>query len=311
MNERFERPTRTATTAAGRGLLDPLREFLARPAKRFRGRVAELSFEAAGGVGPVGAELGAAVELIHSGSLAIDDIQDGSAERRGAPALHVLHGVPLAINAGGWLYFAGLERIAFATMPDATAGLVLARAISMLRRCHEGQALDMESRAHELPASAVPVLVAEITRMKTASLFELAAEVGARVAHAQPPVVAALVGLASAIGTALQILDDVSGVASPRRRAKGLEDARLGRATWPWALMAAGDPVLFDQAAALAAANRHEELLALLARQETSGRARATLLVGDALVAARTALGRAPALDQLADEVDRLLRSFD
>jgi geranylgeranyl diphosphate synthase, type II len=40
------------------------------------------------------------IELLHNALLIHDDIQDGSDERRGAPTLHELHGMPLALNAG-------------------------------------------------------------------------------------------------------------------------------------------------------------------------------------------------------------------
>jgi geranylgeranyl diphosphate synthase type II len=41
-----------------------------------------------------------AIELLHNAQLIHDDIEDGSDQRRGAPTLHTMHGVPLAINAG-------------------------------------------------------------------------------------------------------------------------------------------------------------------------------------------------------------------
>jgi len=47
-----------------------------------------------------------AIELLHNALLIHDDIEDESEERRGRPALHQLHGIPLAINAAGdgaWL----------------------------------------------------------------------------------------------------------------------------------------------------------------------------------------------------------------
>jgi geranylgeranyl diphosphate synthase, type II len=40
------------------------------------------------------------IELLHNALLVHDDIEDASDERRGAPTLHAMHGVPLAINAG-------------------------------------------------------------------------------------------------------------------------------------------------------------------------------------------------------------------
>ncbi len=42
----------------------------------------------------------AAIELLHNAFLVHDDVEDASLLRRGRPTLHVIHGVPLAINAG-------------------------------------------------------------------------------------------------------------------------------------------------------------------------------------------------------------------
>jgi len=50
-----------------------------------------------------------AIELLHNALLIHDDIQDGSEIRRGRPALHVLHGIPLAINAGDGLFLLSLR----------------------------------------------------------------------------------------------------------------------------------------------------------------------------------------------------------
>lgn len=288
----------------------PVDEFLARPGKRFRARLVELSFAAAGGRGRIGRELGAAIELIHAGSLIIDDIEDASTERRGGPALHIAQGLPLALNAGSWLYFAGLDRIAHAGLPQASAGELLARAVATLRACHEGQALDLAAHPASLPAALVPALVAEVTAKKTAALIAFGAEAGAVAAGAVPDARAALVRLGGALGTALQILDDVGGMVSRARRDKGLEDLRLGRPTWPWAFLAERDPVGFVHAAGLAAAGRHAELRLVLAAEAPAARARAAALLVDALATARATLRDNQALDELADEIQRLQVSY-
>jgi hypothetical protein len=45
------------------------------------------------------------VESLHAGSLIVDDIEDDSDLRRDAATLHRIYGVPVALNAGNWLYF--------------------------------------------------------------------------------------------------------------------------------------------------------------------------------------------------------------
>lgn len=50
-------------------------------------------------------------ELLHVGSLIIDDVQDHSEIRRGGPTTHKIYGEALAINAGTICYFLGLNSI--------------------------------------------------------------------------------------------------------------------------------------------------------------------------------------------------------
>jgi len=50
-----------------------------------------------------------AIELLHNALLIHDDIEDESEERRGRPTLHLLHGIPLALNAGDTLSLLSLR----------------------------------------------------------------------------------------------------------------------------------------------------------------------------------------------------------
>ncbi|MGH1551769.1 polyprenyl synthetase family protein [Streptomyces sp. L7] len=50
-----------------------------------------------------------AVRILLKAAVALDDIQDGSDVRYGEPALHTVHGTPLALNAGAWLIMSALR----------------------------------------------------------------------------------------------------------------------------------------------------------------------------------------------------------
>jgi geranylgeranyl pyrophosphate synthase len=221
-----------------RALLLPLREFLGREGKGVRGRLVGAAWTLAGASDPPPRELPLLVEMLHAGSLIIDDIEDGASERRGAPALHRVHGVPLALNAGNWLYFRALAVIEQLEMTAETR-LALQRACNRaLLRCHEGQALDLGARTSEVRQDEVLAIVAATTRLKTGSLMALAAGLGAIAAGAPAELERALVAFGSEVGVGLQMLDDASGLVSATRRHKGHEDLRLGRLTWPWAWLA-------------------------------------------------------------------------
>ncbi|MDH3423758.1 MAG: polyprenyl synthetase family protein, partial [Gemmatimonadota bacterium] len=152
------------------------------------------------------------IELLHAGSLIIDDIEDDSQIRRGRPALHRLHGLPLALNTGNWLYFLALAVLARSGQsPDVR--LALYEDVSMaLMRCHQGQALDLSVRVTDLRRAEVSELVATSTRLKTGSLMELAATLGARSAEAPADQVVTMSAFGAELGVALQMLDDWSGI---------------------------------------------------------------------------------------------------
>jgi geranylgeranyl pyrophosphate synthase len=221
-----------------KALFSPLCDASRRPGKEFRARLTEIAWGLAGGRGPAPAELAATVEALHLGSLIVDDIEDGSLHRRGGESLHVAIGLPLALNAGNWLYFwqsALLERAGF----EPAVLLALKSAVDRaVLRCHYGQALDLSLSIAELRRSEVKDLVYGTTRLKTGALFELAAELAAIAAGAPAERVRALAELGRDIGVALQMLDDWTGIAWEHRCHKGHEDLLEARPTWAWAWLA-------------------------------------------------------------------------
>lgn len=217
-----------------RTLLRPAADFLARPGKGLRAELVRLGWELGGGRGSPPAALSAVVELLHAGSLIVDDIEDGSGRRRGAPTLHRRYGVPLALNTGNALYFWAFELLADAA-PDAAIELRLRRRVgSAVLRCHYGQALDLGVRVDSLRQRDVPALVAAISDFKTGSLTALAASLGAIAANAAPARERVVARFALRLGVGLQMFDDLANLRRGER-GKRFEDLRLGRATWPWA----------------------------------------------------------------------------
>ncbi|HET7544036.1 MAG TPA: polyprenyl synthetase family protein [Polyangiaceae bacterium] len=300
-----------------KALFGPLAEASRRPGKEFRGRLAQLAWALAGGRGHCPLELSAAVEALHLGSLIVDDIEDGSLTRRGRQALHVRVGLPLALNAGNWLYFwpsvllerAGFEPVRLQALKAAVDRSVL--------RCHYGQALDLSLSVVELRQSEVRELVYATTRLKTGSLFELAAELGAIAAGAPAEVVRVLAELGRDLGVALQMLDDWTGVACERRRHKGHEDLRAARPSWPWAWLSEQlDDVSYVRLRVLSEAVMRSELdPEVLAEQFRTLLAEAPRLVIRAHVersraACHARFAGSPSLAELDAELTRLER-FD
>lgn len=299
-------------------LLGPLRDFLGRSGKEFRARFVTAAWQLARDCDSVmPAQLPILVELLHAGSLIIDDIQDGSAYRRGEPALHCRYGTPLALNAGNWLYFWPmrlLQRMGFS--PEVE--LALHRLFSnTLLRCHQGQALDLSVHIGRLQQGRVPAAVAAATRLKTGGLMELAASLGATAADAEPKRLDAIARFGREFGTCLQMLDDLSGIVNERRCHKGHEDLMNGRPTWPWAWLAdTPDEVTFNRLQHLQRdvqrGDVHPEALAEQLRDTVRdvGRVQIRRQLERAFDALEATVGPHPTLEELKTEMARLERSY-
>jgi geranylgeranyl pyrophosphate synthase len=326
-----------------RALLGPAREFLRRPGKRFRGRLVETCWLLAGGAaGDMPPELPLVIEILHAGSLIVDDIQDGSKTRRDAPALHQVYGTALALNTGNWMYFwplALIDRLERQGLPAERMAELHRRVRQTLLFCHQGQALDLALKVTELEQGEVPRVVKVTTQLKTGALMELAAALGAVAAGAGPRALEAMCRFGRELGMGLQMLDDLGGITCASRRDKGAEDLLLGRPTWPWAWAAAGSsPGVFAElqrharslsadAAARGGANGRApgdanggaqartgavDALgqALAAIVGETGRARVQSRLRLALAVLHDALGASPVLDTLEAELGRLERSY-
>jgi geranylgeranyl diphosphate synthase, type II len=92
-----------------RHLYEPLADYPQRAGKMMRPSICIATARAFGASQADAVRSAAAIELLHNAMLVHDDIQDGSEMRRGRPTLHMLHGVPLAINAGDALFLLSLR----------------------------------------------------------------------------------------------------------------------------------------------------------------------------------------------------------
>jgi geranylgeranyl diphosphate synthase type II len=92
-----------------RHLYEPLADYPKRAGKMMRPSICIATARAFGASEADAVRSAAAIELLHNAMLVHDDIQDGSEMRRGRPTLHMLHGVPLAINAGDALFLLSLR----------------------------------------------------------------------------------------------------------------------------------------------------------------------------------------------------------
>jgi geranylgeranyl pyrophosphate synthase len=208
---------------------------LARDGKRLRAELIELSYRIAGGKGDAPLDLIEFVELLHAGSLVIDDIEDGSTMRRGQLTLHEAVGTPLAINTGNWMYFSALEKLQDLPLPPEQLMSVLSESISTIRRGHEGQALDLAAKVAEMDRRTIYPTVRAITRLKTGGVTALAAKLGAALAGADRNRQRAFHAFGMQLGIGLQMQNDLVELKSGTQFGGRSDDLRNARVTWPWA----------------------------------------------------------------------------
>ena len=95
-------------------------------------------------------ELAAFCEVIHNGSLIVDDIEDDSSVRRNRECVHKLYGVDVSINAGNFMYYAPMLAIYnSASYPKALKDELVQIYLEEIVQLHVGQGWDILWHNHE------------------------------------------------------------------------------------------------------------------------------------------------------------------
>jgi octaprenyl-diphosphate synthase len=190
--------------------------------KRIRPIILLLSNKAAGGYEADALKEAVAIELLHTESIIHDDIIDDETIRRGKPVFYVVYGFNTSLLTADFV-FGIILSIASKSKKNVAEDL----ASAALQMC-EGEILEMKVEADdsEVPLEKYLLIVSK----KTASLFEAAAKIGAKLASADEKVVEALSKYGFNIGIAYQIQDDIldwnNGSKIARRVKVGDGDAR-------------------------------------------------------------------------------------
>ena len=202
------------------------------------------------------AELGAALEMLHTYSLIHDDLPalDNDVLRRGQPTCHVVFGEATAILAGDALQTLAFQTIGNLQRPAATTVAILREVAAAVGtgvgRVGEvatglppgmigGQVMDVEGEGH--PPTAA--LVEAIHRAKTGALIAVSIVAGglygaasvAQDASASSDTIARLRSFGEKAGLAFQIVDDVLDMTqdSAQLGKTAGKDTASDKATWP------------------------------------------------------------------------------
>ena len=111
--------------------------------------------------------IGRVVGMLHTASLLVDDVEDGSVLRRGIPVAHSIYGVAQTVNSANYVYFRALQEL----LRMANPRLIEIYSDELLN-LHRGQGMELHWRDSLTCPSEADYL--EMVDNKTGGLFRLA-----------------------------------------------------------------------------------------------------------------------------------------
>ena len=194
--------------------------------KRLRPVLLLLAAEAADGITSRAILYAAIVEALHTASLVHDDIIDGGTSRRGRQSAVTLWGNKVSLLLGDYIFARTFTRIA----DDGDSQLQGAISRVAEEMC-QGQVAEIANAGADLTEETYFSIVSA----KTASLFGLAARLGATIGGAGAEMIGAFEGYGRHFGAAFQVADDILDlVGSEDRSGKPVaKDLKEGKVTLP------------------------------------------------------------------------------
>lgn len=232
------------TSVFQKALIEPIRTIIDRGGKSWRSYAALACCDIVGGNSQEAIQWLSLPELMHVGSLIVDDVQDQSDIRRGRPTCHKIYGEPIAINAGSAAYFIGQISVYNADIPDAKKLKIYHMYFETLRAAHSGQALDLyglDYMMDDVVENGKGDLLVErsiaIHRLKSAAPASYLAKIGAVLGNGTEEQIEGLGVYYDALGIAFQIIDDTLNIKGFQDDLKTVcEDITAGKITYPIAV---------------------------------------------------------------------------
>jgi len=211
--------------AADAVFMKPIWNFIDRGGKRWRPVLFLLIAEAVGGDLEKIQDIVMIPEIVHNGSIIVDDIEDQGELRRNQPCLHKIFGLDVAINAGNFMYFYPL--LALIKNKDQFSSDTLVKAyeayIQEMINIHLGQGTDIFWHN----GKAINIEEDEYLQMcayKTGCLSRMSAKLAVILSDGSDQLIEAAGRVAEAMGVAFQIQDDILDIIS-----EGEEREKFGK----------------------------------------------------------------------------------
>jgi geranylgeranyl pyrophosphate synthase len=198
--------------ALNKGVAEPIWEILDRGGKRWRPALFLLICDALGGNSADCLDFAIIPEVVHNGTLIVDDIEDSSELRRGKPCTYRIYGVDIAVNAGNAMYYLPLLPLMEkkSQFPAETLRDIYEVYVQEMINLSLGQAMDITW--HRGIANADELDEEDYLQMcayKTGTLARMSAKISAVLSGANKELVDKLGRFAESIGVAFQMQDDV------------------------------------------------------------------------------------------------------
>jgi geranylgeranyl diphosphate synthase, type I len=195
-----------------KAIADPIWDMLDRGGKRWRPALFLLICEAIGKKSGDFLDFAIIPEVIHNGTLVIDDIEDSSEVRRGKPCSYRIFGMDIAVNAGNTMYYLPLLPLMKKrkTVPAKKLNDIYEIYVQEMINLSIGQAMDIAW--HKGLANADEIDEKDYLQMcayKTGTLARMAAKLAAVLAGADKELVDKLGHFTESIGIAFQMKDDI------------------------------------------------------------------------------------------------------
>jgi geranylgeranyl diphosphate synthase type I len=196
-----------------RALSVPIWDLLDRGGKRWRAVVFLLLIEGFGEDPEEYLPYACIPEILHNGTIIVDDVEDGATMRRGESALHHSYGVDVALNAGNAMYFLPLKIITHnpADLSAETRLATYEMLMYELNRTHLGQGMDI-CWHNEQNVDITEEEYLEMCACKTGCLGRIVARLAALVTEQDEDTEQTAAKFAELMSVAFQIGDDILDV---------------------------------------------------------------------------------------------------
>ena len=199
-------------------IMDVMEYSLMAGGKRLRPMLMQETYRLFGGTEKVIEPFMAAQEMIHTYSLVHDDLpaMDDDELRRGRKTTHVVYGEDMGILAGDALLNYAFETAAVAFDEYPEKALQIGKAMKILGNkagiygMLGGQVVDVKETGHAVDKDVLDFIYA----LKTGALLESSMMIGATLAGADDESIALIEKVASKVGLAFQVQDDILDVTS-------------------------------------------------------------------------------------------------